>query len=164
MHLLYEFARRYTQPSLSPDGSRVAVAIQGANDHVWLLDLARGTLTRQSFDNENLIPVWRPDGRAVAIGFHAVGRPPTLHLLFMDGSGRRERLLESELTQSLTSWFTQFPTSWSLDGNRLAYIERSLETGRDIWIWIGDALRGDTRHVLTRWRMVGLRFRRDGTL
>ena len=126
--------RRYTQPSLSPDGSRVAVAIQGANDHVWLLDLARGTLTRQSFDNENLIPVWRPDGRAVAIGFHAVGRPPTLHLLFMDGSGRRERLLESELTQSLTSWFTQFPTSWSLDGNRLAYIERSLETGRDIWI------------------------------
>ena len=128
--------RRYAQPRISPDGSRVAVEIVGANDHVWLLDLARGTLTRQSFDNENLIPVWRPDGRAVAIGFHTVDHPPNLRLLSMDGSGTREPLLESELTQ--------FPTSWSPDGDRLAYIERSLETGRDIWIL---QLEGDKRPI-----------------
>src|SRR5262249_41073339 len=49
---------------LSPDGSRVAVnrTVKG-NFDIWLIDVARGTPTRFTFDAApDLRPVWSPDG------------------------------------------------------------------------------------------------------
>jgi len=45
-----EARRPYLYPALSPDGTQLAVTIEGTNQDVWLEDLSRGTLTRLTFD------------------------------------------------------------------------------------------------------------------
>ncbi|MGH9578812.1 MAG: TolB family protein, partial [Terriglobales bacterium] len=42
-------AAGFEQPSLSPDGKRVAVHIGPPSDDIWVYDLGRGTLTRLTF-------------------------------------------------------------------------------------------------------------------
>jgi hypothetical protein len=57
----------YSAPALSSDGKRLAVAIRDANTKtcdIWVLDLARGTASRLTFDPvEDIEPVWSPDAR-----------------------------------------------------------------------------------------------------
>src|SRR6202022_1169691 len=56
-------AHNYSDPRISPDGQRVAVAIEEAESQIWLYDLARDTLTRLTFEKGiNIGPVWTPDG------------------------------------------------------------------------------------------------------
>ena len=40
-------------PRLSPDGRRIAVAIQEQETQIWLYDLSRETLTRLTFEGNN---------------------------------------------------------------------------------------------------------------
>ncbi len=48
-------ARAYRQPRFSPDGRRVALAIEEQESQIWLYDLTRETLTRLTFEgNTNL--------------------------------------------------------------------------------------------------------------
>lgn len=52
-------ARAYRIPRLSPDGRRVASAIEEQETQVWLYDLARETLTLWTFEgNTNTNPSW----------------------------------------------------------------------------------------------------------
>ncbi|TDI16429.1 MAG: serine/threonine-protein kinase, partial [Acidobacteria bacterium] len=69
-------AREYIHPSLSPDGQQVAVTIrEGSNYDVWILDVARGTLTRlTSHPGEDLSPIWTPDGKQVTFMSEMSGR------------------------------------------------------------------------------------------
>jgi len=94
-------------------------------DDVWLLDSTRGTLARQTLENENLFPLWSPDESHAVMSYQATG-PPNLHILTLDGNGETTRLLESE--------HEQFPTSWSANGRFIAYTDYNPETGPDIWI------------------------------
>jgi serine/threonine-protein kinase len=56
----------YYMPALSPDGRRLAVAINdGKKSDIWVYDLARDTLTRLTFSGNNLIPIWTPDGQRI---------------------------------------------------------------------------------------------------
>ena len=59
----------YNHPALSPDGKRVAfdsVNSQTSNRDVWLLELARGTISRLTFDLDlDRYPVWSPDGNRI---------------------------------------------------------------------------------------------------
>ena len=59
--------RVYRQPRVSPDGTRVAVAIvDGDNLDVWIWDLARETLTQLTFDEAlDAVPLWTPDSARV---------------------------------------------------------------------------------------------------
>jgi Tol biopolymer transport system component len=59
----------YLDPALSPDGKRLAVEIldprTGGRD-IWVLDLARGSRSRLTFDPvPDMNPVWSPDGTAI---------------------------------------------------------------------------------------------------
>jgi serine/threonine-protein kinase len=60
---------RLSDPRISPDGTRVAFAVTGANRNVrdiWVWDLQRSSLTRlTSGPTENLLPVWSQDSRRV---------------------------------------------------------------------------------------------------
>ncbi len=61
--LLYEAAPegKYFDPALSPDGRRVAYVTD--NITVWILDLARGTNSRLSFEAvDHYSPTWAPHG------------------------------------------------------------------------------------------------------
>src|SRR6266849_4765032 len=60
-----------SNPSLSPDGRRVALdRVVNGNTDVWLLDIARGVRTRFTSDAaiENF-PLWCPDGSRIV--FHS---------------------------------------------------------------------------------------------
>ena len=59
--------RSYTLPSISPDGSRVALGVRDQEIDIWIWDFARVTLTRLTFaPGPDYSPVWTPDGRQVA--------------------------------------------------------------------------------------------------
>ena len=58
-------AHAYRYPRLSPDGRRVAVAIEEQETQIWLYDLARETLTRLTFEGNR---TYNPLGRRMASG------------------------------------------------------------------------------------------------
>jgi eukaryotic-like serine/threonine-protein kinase len=119
-------ARAYKFPHLSPDGRRLAVPIEEQQTQIWLYDLARETLTRLTFEgNDNILPVWTPDGKHVAFRSNKEG-PENIYWQLADGSGGLERLTTSEYTNS--------PNSWSPDGQLLAFSESSPTTGTGIWV------------------------------
>jgi serine/threonine protein kinase/Tol biopolymer transport system component len=119
-------ARAYLNPRLSPDGRRVAVTITEQESQTWLYDFSRETLTRFTFGaSANLNPAWTPDGKRIAFQSNKEG-PSNLFWQLADGSGGLERLTTSE--------YTQAPSSWSRDGQLLAFIEITPTTGYDLWV------------------------------
>jgi eukaryotic-like serine/threonine-protein kinase len=117
--------KEYRSPQVSPDGRRVAVTIEEVGGQIWIYDLGREVLARLTFDegSGNVNPVWAPDGKRVAF---PSGTPPNLFWQPADGSGKAERLTTSE--------YNQAPSSWSPDGQMLAFEEVNSTTGFDIWI------------------------------
>ena len=118
-------AHSYLQPRISPDGQRIATGIGEQERQVWVYDLARGTLTRSTFQgSNNLVPFWTPDGKRFAFTSNKEGQR-NLFWQLADGSGGLERLTTSESVQ--------IPGSWSPDGQVLAFSEVNATTGYDIW-------------------------------
>ncbi len=117
----------YVDPRLSPDGSRVAVQAADADNDVWILDLARGALTRLSFDpGEDETPVWSPDGAWVAWVEQRSGRPRQIVRHRADGSG-----------QDQVVWATRAHAhlhDWSPDGTQLLVTQDAETTARDVWL------------------------------
>ncbi len=60
-------AGNLSEPVLSPDGQRVAVGMEKeAPGDVWIMELARGTFTRFTFDPHlDRRPIWSPDGSRI---------------------------------------------------------------------------------------------------
>lgn len=116
--------RVFRAPRLSPDGSRIAVQVEGANEQIWIHDLARGVFTQLTtiWDNEG--PVWSPDSRYVAFASPRDGEQ-NIYRVAVDGSAGVERLTFSAQTQG--------PVSWSPDGKWLAFVEWNPQQG-DIWM------------------------------
>src|SRR5215831_14834640 len=60
----------YSDMAFSPDQKQVAVTIgEGTGDkpNIWIVDLARGTRSRVTFDDaDHVWPVWSPDGQWIA--------------------------------------------------------------------------------------------------
>jgi len=127
--------RAYRGPRLSPDGSRVSVAIVEQESQTWLYDLSRETLTRLTFEGSaNYNPIWTPDSKRIAFTSNKEG-VANIFWQLADGSGGLERLATSE--------YNQAPMSWSPDGQVMAYIEVNPTTGRDIWMLrMGDPSQG----------------------
>ncbi len=109
-------AANYAAFSLSPDGRRIAVEVEGGRvNEIWIHDLERGTSSRLTFDVNAHVPLWMPDGERVVFVATEPG-PEGVRLLAAraDGSGEAEELL-------VTSQRGLFPYSVSSDGTRLLY-------------------------------------------
>ena len=101
--------RGYGPPRVSPDGTRLAVAIldQG-NTEIWIWDLALETIRRLTFSpGMDGLPVWTPDGQRIIFMSDRTGML-NLYRQAADGGGTVERLT--------TSATPQWPTSITPDG------------------------------------------------
>jgi serine/threonine protein kinase len=124
----------YDEPTLSPDGRRIALDIIGQRNSVWVLDLARGALSRLSFEDRAVCPIWSPDGTQIAYRtvdadrreFSIVTKPST-------GAGNATTL--SGVSQG-QGGETLYPDSWSPDGH-LLLVEKVDVANRDhgsLWL------------------------------
>jgi serine/threonine-protein kinase len=102
--------RPYVHPRLSPDGTRVAVAIADGDRDIWVWDIRRQSLSKLSFGSGNkFFPMWTADGRRV---FFA--RPGALVWQPVDGS-RAAEPLSPELGSGA------FPSGATPDGAHLLF-------------------------------------------
>jgi WD40 repeat protein len=111
----------YRNPSISPDGKRLALAISdGGNSDIWVYDSQRDTMTRLTFGGgHHNFPIWSPDGQYVV--FTSVGQG--IFQARADGAAQPQALTGGNVTQ--------FPWSFAPDGKRLAYSE--LASNYQIW-------------------------------
>ncbi len=131
---LMDKPRLFQNAHLSPDGQRLAVdSPDSTNFGIWIYDLRRDTLTRLTSKPDNR-PVWTPDGKYVVYS-NAEG----MSWMRADGGGKADALTQSK--------DTQFPTSFSPDGKRLAFHQDGPQ-GFDIWTVAigrgGDGLKAGT--------------------
>ena len=117
-------------PSLSPDGQKVAMATtdkQTGSGDLWIHDLARDTRTRFTVgaaDDDD--PVWSPDGRRLAFFSCCESGKSTLRIKDL-----------SDTTSSGQSPFQSgfnAPHDWSLDGRFVIYSQGQPTTQGDVWI------------------------------
>jgi Tol biopolymer transport system component len=114
-------------PSLSPDGRRVALHAEvDANVDIWLLEAGRGLANRFTTDpTVEAFPIWSPDGNLIVFNSIRAGGND-LYQKPVDGSAPETLLLEtSEIKQ---------PLDWSADGRFLLYRSRD-RSGPDTDLW-----------------------------
>jgi serine/threonine protein kinase len=110
--------------SVSPQGDRIALEISTGTSDVWVLDLARGTRTRLTFDSAgNHGPQWSPDGKWIVYNSGRNGRSQIFRKP-SDGSGAEEELLADDQIV--------MPSDWSHDGKYIFY-QRGVPGTQDIW-------------------------------
>jgi Tol biopolymer transport system component len=118
----------FRNPVLSGDGTRVALEASDANTRtqdLYILELARGTLSRFTFDRGNdIYPVWSPDDRRIAFGSDRQGGTFSLYEKMSSGAGG-EQILYTAVGEYLTG---PAPWDWSPDGNFLLFRNTSQET------------------------------------
>jgi serine/threonine-protein kinase len=145
--------RPYEDLSLSPDGKRLALTIEGPLWNVWVYDLERGTLAPFTYEYTNTDPVWAPDGRRIAFTSYRDGK----YGLFWkpaDGSGPEERLTASENFH--------LAYSFSRDGRFLAYEEQTSKGNFDLWVLPMDGDRKPRPFVRTPFENNAPAFSPDG--
>ncbi len=117
--------RPYEDLSLSPDGNRLALTIEGSLWNVWTFDIASKTLARLTFQDDNRDPFWTADGKNVVYTSLRNGRWG-IYEKAADGSGQ-ERLLSRSSVWSVAS-------SFSPDGRTMAFFQEDPATGPDIFL------------------------------
>ncbi|HET9386064.1 MAG TPA: hypothetical protein VFO67_13015, partial [Gemmatimonadales bacterium] len=122
--ILDDRPRAYIYPQLSPDRTKVAIAILDQERDIWILDLRRQNLTRlTTHPGDDRYPVWAPDGQRLVWDSTRTGAY-NLYWQAADGSGDVERLTESPNTQA-SHTFTP-------DGKRLLLREDKPGTLQDL--------------------------------
>ncbi len=118
---------QYYTPRFSPDGKRLALAV-GSNTlggAIEVYDWQRDTLTRLTFTQTGVAPVWTPDGKHLAFVSQFPGAN-SIRWIRADGAGEEQLLLESKGDLR--------PHSFSPDGGRLAFAESGGDTSLlDLW-------------------------------
>jgi len=114
----------YQAPRISPDGREVAVTVRSPDPHIWIYNIARGTLRRVSFaPGEDEVPAWSPDGKRVA---YASNSRHQLSWVSADGSTGEEQIVPVNSHIHIGSW--------SHDGKLMVYESFGKTTNREIWV------------------------------
>jgi serine/threonine-protein kinase len=116
--VLLEAERRYSTPSLSPDGRSVAITVEDGNPDIWVYQLDRKVLNRLTFSpRSEHTPIWYPDGRQIAFVLDA----PPFHIYAVAADGA------TEATAVLERAIDCYPDSVSPDGRWMVVRELSSE-------------------------------------
>ncbi len=104
-------AKAYYDPKISPDGTRVALAIMDPlNYDIWIWDFIRSALTRLTLDpTTDRFTLWTPDGKRIV--FHS-DRNFGIYWKAADGTGKDEPVGSVPEKETL-------PWAWSGDGKSL---------------------------------------------
>jgi Tol biopolymer transport system component len=127
-----ETPAEYGYPVLSPDGQRLVVGKvvrRGGtpSTDLWILDLARATSTKLTFDAANDdSPRWFPDGSRIAFTSNRVAGVSDLYEKGTSGLAPEAVLLKSERNKQVDDV--------SADGRFLLYREEHPETLADLWV------------------------------
>jgi serine/threonine protein kinase len=116
----------YWFPAVSPDGTRVAVAMgpQPSRD-IWILDVARGASTRFTFDPaRDDYPAWSPDGKNIAFSSDRGGKLD-LYMKPSDNSAEEKLLLKTDELKNVERW--------TKDGRFLLFTSFGPKTNGDVW-------------------------------
>ena len=115
----------YANPAISPDGSRVAVAMGPVSSRdIWIMDVARGTSTRFTFDPaRDDFPAWSPDGKNIAFSSNRNGQMD-LYIKPADGSGEEKLLLKTDEPKT--------DARWAKDGRFLLFTSTGPKTSADM--------------------------------
>ena len=121
----------YNTVNLSPDGSRAAISLRGADGNVdiWLVDVARRVRTRFTFDpSPQAQGVWSPDGNRLVFDTARSTGQNALVVKAADGSGAEDVIDASPRVK--------FANSWSPDGQFVLYgtALTTPRTGSDVWV------------------------------
>jgi Tol biopolymer transport system component len=115
-----------SSPTLTRDGQRIAVSrVVEGNADVWLLEVARGTWNRFTFDpSYDSTGQFSPDGRQIVFRSSRNGSYD-LFIKSTSGTGDEQLLVATPHTKS--------PMSWSPDGRTLLYVTLDPANGADLW-------------------------------
>lgn len=111
-----------SQPSWSPDGSRIAYQSDQDADHIYVMDADGKRAHRVTNDPApETEPAWSPDGRWIAYSRRLPGSEiREIWLVHPDGSGRRRLTARAQAA---------YGPAWSPDGKTIAFASKQ-ETSR----------------------------------
>lgn len=113
----------WTQPRISPDGTKIVVRKTGSSCELWVFDLERGSMSRLTSGDDSHDPIWAPDSRHVLYDAADAG---SLTLIEVGGARAKEALVSGTDRGQ--------PGSWSRERNLLAYSVTGPEGEPDIWV------------------------------
>jgi serine/threonine-protein kinase len=108
-------ARPFVGAALSPDGSRIALAIREQGDtDIWIATPSRQTITQLTAEPANETrPVWSPDGQSIVFQSDRAGND--IYRRDAQGAGQAERLTEQK------SVLLEGPHSMTPDGRAILF-------------------------------------------
>ena len=115
-------------PRLSPDGSQIAMTIQGDafSRDLWIYNVTTGERQRLTQEaGQNHSPLWSEDGRSVTFASNRDG-PQRIYQVTTGARNTPETLLFGD---------GRTPGSWSPADRDLFFHELQQDRGRDIWVW-----------------------------
>jgi serine/threonine-protein kinase len=123
--------RRYAEPTVSPDGTRIAVTIDDPDGtDIWIWSIPRETLSRLTVDPSiDIWPLWTPDGAGVVF-LSSRGRGG-LFRKTADGSGDTRQLLVTTRGPG--------PYAWTPDGRLVVSVPKAGSARRDVAVVASDA-------------------------
>ena len=120
--------RSYLWPTLSPNKERVALRLQEPRSNVWIYNIQDGNLSPLiTGGTSNDAPIWSPTGNDIAFSSTRDG-PRNLFIRETDFLAPEEQVTGNEYSEN--------PSSWSPDGQWLAFtrFDPASENDGDIWV------------------------------
>lgn len=116
-------------PAFSPDGKRLVFR---SGNGIWVRDIARGTTSPLAPGAPGaMYPIWSPDGEWITYGHPRAVKKGTGQGIYRkrsDGTGEEQALTPDNILNA-------FPSSWSPDGNILAFSQLSDKDGSCCELW-----------------------------
>jgi serine/threonine-protein kinase len=149
--VLSEKLDAFAHPRLSPDGHRLAVAIESdTGSDIWIYDVDHGTPTPLVTGGVNRFPIWSADGQQITFQSARQGGV-SLYSQRVNGTFEPEALIGSTSDQSqslsralagllpgtmpiFTHANPHLPMSWARDSLTLVFEERKPGADHDIWV------------------------------
>jgi eukaryotic-like serine/threonine-protein kinase len=125
----------YNGERISPDGKRVAVALGDPKPDIWIIDFARGSRTRLTFDTGiHSMPSWSADGQRVIYVAQAglnVTTGSSIRAKQSSGTGQEEVVLDGATMPG--GPFSLLWPQWTPDGKYLAYQKQNGPSNATFW-------------------------------